>query len=40
VALRLRPAGKSLRLEAASGAPTNKLAPAGLGVVAAHAKWF
>jgi hypothetical protein len=33
-------AGKSLRLEAASSAPTNKLAPVGLGVVAAHAKRY
>jgi hypothetical protein len=33
-------AGKPLRLEAASSAPTNKLAPTGLGLVAAHAKRY
>ena len=33
-------AGKPLRLEAASSAPMNKLAPAGLGIVAAHAKRY
>jgi hypothetical protein len=33
-------AGKPLRLEAASNAPTNKLAPTGLGLVAAHAKRY
>ena len=33
-------AGKPLRLEAASSAPTNKLAPVGLGIVAAHAKRY
>ena len=33
-------AGKPVRLEAASSAPTNKLAPAGLGIVAAHAKRY
>jgi hypothetical protein len=33
-------AGKPLKLEAASSAPTNKLAPAGLGIVAAHAKRY
>jgi len=33
-------AGKPLRLEAASRAPTAKLAPAGLGIVAAHAKRY
>jgi len=33
-------AGKPLRLEAASSAPANRLAPAGLGLVAAHAKRY
>jgi hypothetical protein len=33
-------AGKPLRLEAASSAPANKFAPAGLGVVVAHAKRY
>jgi hypothetical protein len=33
-------AGKPLRLEAASSAPANKLAPAGLGIVVAHAKRY
>jgi len=33
-------AGKPIRLEAASGAPTSKLAPVGLGVIAAHAKRY
>ena len=33
-------AGKPLRLEAASSAPVNKLAPAGLGIVASHAKRY
>jgi hypothetical protein len=33
-------AGKPLRLEAASNASTNKLAPTGLGLVAAHAKRY
>ena len=33
-------AGKPLRLEAASTAATNRLAPAGLGMVAAHAKRY
>jgi hypothetical protein len=33
-------AGKPLRLEAASSAPTNKLAPVGLGIVAARAKRY
>ncbi len=33
-------AGKPLRLEAASTAPTNKFAPAGLGTVAASAKRY
>jgi hypothetical protein len=32
--------GKPLRLEAASSAPTTKLAAAGLGVVVAHAKRY
>ena|ERR671937_624316 len=33
-------AGKPLRLEAASAAPTSKFAPAGLGVIVAHAKRY
>jgi hypothetical protein len=33
-------AGKPLRLETASSAPTNELAPTGLGLVAAHAKRY
>ena len=32
--------GKEVRLEAASTAPKNKLAPAGLGIVAASAKRY
>jgi hypothetical protein len=32
--------GKPLKLEAASSAPTKRLAPAGLGIVAAHAKRY
>jgi hypothetical protein len=33
-------AGKPLRLEAASSAPTSRFAPAGLGVIVAHAKRY
>jgi len=33
-------AGKPVRLAAASGTPTTKLAPAGLGIVVAHAKRY
>ena len=33
-------AGKPLRLEAASTAPAARLAPAGLGIVVAHAKRY
>jgi hypothetical protein len=33
-------AGKALRLEAASAAPTSVLAPAGLGVIVAHARRY
>jgi hypothetical protein len=33
-------AGKPVRLEAASSAPADKLAPAGLGIIVAHAKRY
>ena len=33
-------AGKPIKLEAASSAPTNEFAPAGLGVIVAHAKRY